>query len=265
MMRFAARQCEDFLASLREAGLELPRSRFSSAFTDGLSGYGCISGTSWAVVVGDSVELCGPFDPEIYAGIRLIDEAHLFTPPPEWMEQIRRDPECRAEEYTRVAFEPMLPAASRAPQAEQDPNDNVIEGLRVEIRAISSDLVRSLLAEPWAADVVSNTMTGDAGSRTGFGFVALLDTRIIGAVGCYLCYREGIEVQIDTHSRFRRRGVATRLARRMVEECSRRGLACHWDAMNAESASLARRLGFREAGKYWCVQLTRQPAGKSER
>jgi GNAT superfamily N-acetyltransferase len=77
-------------------------------------------------------------------------------------------------------------------------------------------------------------------------------------VGCYAMYAHGIEVQIDTRRGYRRRGIASRLATRMLEECGRRRLACHWDAMNEASVALARRLGFRERRRYRCIELSRE-------
>lgn len=125
------------------------------------------------------------------------------------------------------------------------------------IRPLDAHLAAELAREPWSADAVVHTMAPEATSR-GFGFAEIADQRCVGVVGCYACYAHGIEVEIDTHRDYRGRGIASALARAMLAECARRGLSCHWDAMNATSERLALRVGFQPERYYDCV-LMRHP------
>jgi len=252
LKQFKPDESQYFLTTLSKAKLSPPQQQFSAAFTGGITGCGYVNGTSAAVVVSDSVELCGDFDADIYAELRKSDELHLMAPPPDWLPAIEKDGAFTVKAYTRTAFEAISPEKAQKLGETFEPND------QFEIAAIDSELAAQLLSEEWSADLVLNTMTPPNNMLGGFGFVAKIDGTIAGGVGCYTMYPNGIEVEIDTRSGYRRRGIATRLAQRMILECGRRGLECHWDAMNQESAALATKLGFSPAGTYPAIQLLRR-------
>ena len=252
LKQFRPNESQDFLTTLSKAQLSPPRQQFAAAFTGGITGCGYVHGTSAAVVVSDSVELFGDFDAEIFTELKKRDELHLMAPPPLWLPAIEKDGAFTANAYTRSAFEPMSPEKAQQLGETFEPND------RFEIMPIDSKIVTQLLSEEWSADLVLNTMTPPNNMLGGLGFVVKIDGNIAGGVGCYTMYPNGIEVEIDTRSGYRRRGIATRLAQRMILECSRRGLECHWDAMNSKSAALATKLGFSPASTYPAIQLLRK-------
>ncbi len=252
LKQFGPEESQDFLTILSKAKLSPPRQQFAAAFTGGITGYGYVHGTSAAVVVSDTVELFGAFDADIYTELKKSDELHLMAPPPCWLRAIKKDSAFTAHAYIRTAFEPMPPEKAQKLGETWEPHD------RFEIVAIDAEIAAQLLSEQWSADLVLNTMTPPNNMLGGFGFVAKIDGNIAGGVGCYTMYLNGIEVEIDTHRDYRRRGIATRLAQRLILECGRRGLECHWDAMNNKSAALATKLGFSPAGTYPAVQLLRK-------
>ena len=252
LKQYKPEESQDFLTTLSKVKLSPPQQQFSAAFTGGITGCGYVNGTSAAVVVSDSVELCGDFDSEIYTELRKSDELHLMAPPPDWLPAIEKDDAFTANAYTRTAFEAMSPAKAQELGETFEPDD------RFEVVSIDSEIVTQLLSEEWSADLVRNTMAPPNNMLGGFGFVTKIDGNIAGGVGCYTMYPNGIEVEIDTHRAYRRRGIATRLAGRMIHECGRRGLECHWDAMNRESAALATKLGFSPAGTYPAIQLLKK-------
>ncbi len=252
LKQFGPEESQDFLTTLSKAKLSPPRQQFAAAFTGGITGHGYVHGTSAAVVVSDSVELIGDFDAEIYTELKRRDELHLMAPPPLWLPTIEKDSAFTAHAYTRTAFEPMPPEKALELGAAFGPTD------QFEVTPIDSEIAAQLLSEEWSADLVLNTMTPPDKMLGGFGFVAIIDGNIAGGVGCYTMYLNGIEVEIDTRREYRRRGIATRLAQRMILECGRRGLECHWDAMNSESAALATKLGFSPADTYPAIQLLKK-------
>ena len=64
-----------------------------------------------------------------------------------------------------------------------------------------------------------------------------------------------VEIEIQTHREFRRRGFARAAAAALILCCLERGLEPCWDAANEPSSALARQLGFRSTGKYEAYRL----------
>jgi RimJ/RimL family protein N-acetyltransferase len=71
-----------------------------------------------------------------------------------------------------------------------------------------------------------------------------------------------LEIEIQTHRQFRRRGLARAVAAALILYCLEHGIEACWDAANEPSGALARQLGFRSTGKYEAYKL-KQPEGKS--
>ena len=71
-----------------------------------------------------------------------------------------------------------------------------------------------------------------------------------------------LEIEIQTHPQFRRRGLARAVAAALILYCLEHGIEACWDAANEPSAALARQLGFHSTGKYEAYRL-KQPDGKS--
>lgn len=86
--------------------------------------------------------------------------------------------------------------------------------------------------------------------RRGVGFVALRGERLVAGVSSYCIADGGLEVEIDTHPEHRRRGLATVLAATLLGWCLDHGWYAHWDAANAWSAGLARKLGYQGERMY---------------
>jgi len=70
-----------------------------------------------------------------------------------------------------------------------------------------------------------------------------------------------VEIEIQTHRQFRRRGLARVAAAALILYCLEHGLEPCWDAGNEWSSALARQLGFHSTGKYEGYRL-KQPAGE---
>jgi GNAT superfamily N-acetyltransferase len=82
------------------------------------------------------------------------------------------------------------------------------------------------------------------------GFAAVEGDAIMGAAYGSLVCSQGIEVSIYVEEAYRRKGVATALAARLLSECLRRGQRPNWDAANPESCKLALNLGYTLLGSY---------------
>jgi len=84
----------------------------------------------------------------------------------------------------------------------------------------------------------------------GIAYTLLEDGQPAGAAYSSLVCSRGIEVSIFVDEPYRRRGVATALAARLLLACLRRGLRPNWDAANPESCQLALKLGYAATGTY---------------
>jgi len=262
MTTFQVSQADEYLRTISNLRLKEPSHQIPRSYTDGIFGEAVVGQNGAAVIVGDVVELSGCFDRDVFEHVSKIDEAHLFEPPECWVDGISKmDPACfRA--YQREAFHPLQPGQIGT-AANFEPVNLTIEGTPVEIAPITDSDKKALLEESWSADLVANTIAVDGKFPSAFGFIARCDNQVIGGVGCFAVYVSGIEVEIDTRSGYRRRGVATELAKRMLVECRNRSLECHWDAMNAESAALARKVGFVWDRSYWVSRAIIFPTPKA--
>ena len=92
--------------------------------------------------------------------------------------------------------------------------------------------------------------------QRGIGYGALHSGRLVaGAVSGYIS-SAGIEIQINTHPDYRRRGFARAVAIPLILECLERDLEPSWDSSNPASQQLAEQLGYvrRESYEWWIVQ-----------
>lgn len=91
--------------------------------------------------------------------------------------------------------------------------------------------------------------------RRGIGFCALSGERIVSCASSFTVCSEGIEIEINTHPDFRRKGIATVLAATLIEHCLECGIKPHWDAANPISFDLAEKLGYTLNEPYDCYVL----------
>lgn len=96
----------------------------------------------------------------------------------------------------------------------------------------------------WCRDWVSQFSSYEDYSHRGLGMVVKKDGIPVSGASSYYVYRGGIEIQIDTHPDYRRRGLAVAAAAGLILECLDRGLYPSWDAANLWSVALAEKLGY---------------------
>lgn len=94
-------------------------------------------------------------------------------------------------------------------------------------------------------DYVSNYRSGADYLARGIGFCAVTDSgEIAGGASSYTVFDGGIEIEISTMPRHRRKGVAAACAATLILQCIERMLYPSWDAANLESRALAEKLGY---------------------
>jgi len=120
--------------------------------------------------------------------------------------------------------------------------ENLPEGCR--LRPVDEEIYRYARKTGWCSDWVGAYPDYGTYRRLGFGFVLEKDGEIVAGVSSYTRYREGVEIEIDTHRDHRRKGYAAICAARMILEALDRGLYPSWDAANLWSVGLAEKLGY---------------------
>lgn len=89
----------------------------------------------------------------------------------------------------------------------------------------------------------------------GAGVVVFHRGRIISGAVSYAGCSDSIDIQVDTHKNYRRRGLATACAARLILDCIEKGKYPSWDAENVISLSLAEKLGYRLEHAYTAWEI----------
>lgn len=113
-----------------------------------------------------------------------------------------------------------------------------------EIKMIDETIYRKCKAADWSRDLVSQFENYELYHRLGLGVAILKDEEIVSGASSYSRYRDGIEIEIDTQERYRRKGFAYLCGAKLILECLDRNLYPSWDAQNTGSLALAEKLGY---------------------
>lgn len=122
----------------------------------------------------------------------------------------------------------------------------ITEGISAEyeLHMIGEELYAACRREGWTKDLVAQFPSYAFYQKWGLGVVALRDGRIVSGASSYSAYQGGIEIEIDTHREYRRRGLALACGAKLILSCLERGLYPSWDAQNLGSVALAEKLGY---------------------
>lgn len=108
---------------------------------------------------------------------------------------------------------------------------------------------------PWCHDLISQYSDYTAYHRSGLGFVILQNGVPISGASSYAHYMNGIEIQIDTNERYRRRGLAYICGAQLIIACLEKNLYPSWDAQNIWSVVLAEKLGYHYSHTYTAYEI----------
>lgn len=133
----------------------------------------------------------------------------------------------------------------------------IVEALPEEftLRHIDAQLYDLVMATEWACDFCSSFKSCKDFLENGIGVVALWEDEIVGGSSSYIYYPGGIEVEVDTRSDMRRRGIALACSAQLILSCLERGLYPSWDAANLMSVGLAEKLGYEQKSAYTILEL----------
>ena len=91
--------------------------------------------------------------------------------------------------------------------------------------------------------------------KNGIGYCCMYDNEIIGVASSNIFYNDGIEVNIKVKENYRRKGIATAMAAKLILDCLKENKKISWDAANINSVRLAEKLGFEFDSAYDIYEL----------
>lgn len=112
------------------------------------------------------------------------------------------------------------------------------------IQPIHEEIYQRCLMQEWSRDLVSLFQNARHYQECGVGFVVMHKDTLAAGASSYSYYDRGIEIEIDTKLEYRRQGLASACAARLILECLDRGIFPSWDAANRASLALAEKLGY---------------------
>ncbi|WP_165778766.1 GNAT family N-acetyltransferase [Leptospira perolatii] len=208
-----------------------------------------------AIRAGDFLLFVGDFQTEFLEGVLQncqSKELHILPSDSDWWRELSGSGRFKTEIYFRESFDwySLDQWMFRAAQRKYSKG--------IEIRPIDPNFASFLLEQEWSRDQISNFESARSFCQYGVGFVVIEGLQPIASIASYLVYKNGVEVQVDTHPQYRGQGLAKALGIRMFQWGLEQGKFVHWDAISGESAGIARTLGLRESRKYECMKLSKQ-------
>ncbi len=113
-----------------------------------------------------------------------------------------------------------------------------------EIKRIDKNIAKAPSFRELSEDFVSQFDSIDDFINRGVGYAILSEGRVVSAATSFSIYDDGIEIEVASHSKHRRKGLATITASTLILDCLDRGKYPSWDGANMESVELAQKLGY---------------------
>lgn len=133
----------------------------------------------------------------------------------------------------------------------------IVNGLSKEytIRLMDEELYNRCMQTEWCRDGVANYPYYEMYRQYGLGVVILKDDEIVASCSSYSGFEKGIEIEVDTRQDYRRKGLASVCAARLILECLDRGWFPSWDAQNLMSVGLSKKLGYHFDKEYTAYEI----------
>lgn len=113
-----------------------------------------------------------------------------------------------------------------------------------ELKKIDASIVNEPSFHALSEDFTAQFDSNEDFINRGVGFVILNGGQVVCGATSFSIYDDGIEIEIATDPRHRRKGLATITASALILDCLDKGIYPSWDAANKESVILAEKLGY---------------------
>lgn len=133
--------------------------------------------------------------------------------------------------------------------------DSLPEGF--DLVPFDESIYNQAMGEEWSKEFCEVFSSAEDYLTRGFGFAVLENGRLVSGASTMTVYDGGVEIQVATDEKYRRRGLAISCAAALVQECSRRKIRPCWDAANLISKKMALSLGYEYKGEYTTIHMKR--------
>lgn len=135
--------------------------------------------------------------------------------------------------------------------------EQIAMGLSEEYTAklIDETLFHRCMSQEWCRDGVANYPDYELYRQYGLGVVILRGEEIVASCSSYSGFHDGIEIEVDTRTDYRRKGLASVCAAKLILECLDRDWFPSWDAQNLMSVGLATKLGYHFDKEYTSYEV----------
>ena len=126
------------------------------------------------------------------------------------------------------------------------------------LASIDKSLYGQCLRHSQLRDLCSHFLSAKDYVARGLGFCILHGKKVVCGASSYAVYDDGIEIEVDTIEDYRRQGLATICASRLILECLQKGKYPKWDAASQKSLVLAEKLGYEFSHEYsaYAIEMT---------
>lgn len=129
-----------------------------------------------------------------------------------------------------------------------------------ELVPFDKNIYNQAMKEEWSKEFCEVFSSAEDYLTRGFGFAALDNKKLVSGASTMTVYDGGIEIQVATDEKYRRRGLAMPCAAALIQECSKRKIRPCWDAANLISKTMALALGYEYKGEYDTIHMKRSPS-----
>lgn len=124
-----------------------------------------------------------------------------------------------------------------------------------EVKLFDEGIYAESKENSWSEDLCAQFDTYDAFKNRGLGVAALYSDKLVAGATSYTVYDGGIEIEIDTQTEHRRRGLALACGAKLILECINKKIYPSWDAANKGSVALAEKLGYEFSHEYTAYDI----------
>lgn len=133
--------------------------------------------------------------------------------------------------------------------------DSIPEGF--ELVPFNENIYHQAMKEAWSQEFCETFSSAEDYLARGFGFAVQKNGELASGASTMTVYNGGIEIQVATHKKYKRNGLALACAAATIQECVRRKIRPCWDAANLISKKMALKLGYEYRGEYNTTHISR--------